>query len=141
MYTGLDCGGYIFCNSTIDTLPHFLYYVETVAKGELLGEFEHLFLLAILRLSDSAYGMSVRREIADRTGRDVSIGAVYATLDRLSAKGLVTSELSDPTPERGGRAKRSFRLTGAGINALNRTRQDLSNMLEGLEFPAAGVAR
>jgi PadR family transcriptional regulator PadR len=112
-----------------------------VAKGELLGEFEHLVLLAILRLTDSAYGMSVRREIAVRTGRDVSIGAVYATLDRLSTKGLVSSAMSDPTPERGGRAKRSFRLTGAGINAVNRTQQDLSNMLEGLEFPAPGVAR
>jgi DNA-binding PadR family transcriptional regulator len=112
-----------------------------VAKGELLGEFEHLILLAILRLSDSAYGMSVRREIADRTGRDVSIGAVYATLDRLAAKGLVTSAMSDPTPERGGRAKRSFRLTGAGIEAVNRTRRELSNMLEGLEFPAPGAVR
>ena len=132
--------GLHFCNSTIDRSWHFLYYVEIVAKGELLGEFEHMILLAILRLSDSAYGMSVRREIVDRTGRDVSIGAVYATLDRLSAKGLVTSAMSDPTPERGGRAKRSFRLTGAGINAVNRTRQDLSNMQEGLEFPAPGVA-
>jgi len=130
-----------FCSSTIDTFRDFLYYVETVAKGDLLGEFEHLVLLAVLRLRDAAYGMSVRREIADRTGRDVSIGAVYATLDRLATKGLVTSVLSDPTPERGGRAKRSFRLTGAGINAVNRTRQDLSNMLEGLEFPAPGVAR
>jgi len=130
-----------FCSSIIDTFRDFLYYVETVAKGDLLGEFEHLVLLAVLRLRDAAYGMSVRREIADRTGRDVSIGAVYATLDRLATKGLVTSVLSDPTPERGGRAKRSFRLTGAGINAVNRTRQDLSNMLEGLEFPAPGVVR
>jgi len=130
-----------FHSSTIDTIRYFLYYVEAVAKGDLLGEFEHLVLLAVLRLSDAAYGMSVRREIADRTGRDVSIGAVYATLDRLATKGLVISALSDPTPERGGRAKRSFRLTGAGISAVNRTRQDLSNMLEGLEFPAPGVAR
>jgi PadR family transcriptional regulator PadR len=113
----------------------FLYYVETVAKGEFLGEFEHIVLLAVWRLSDTAYGMSVRREIADRTGRDVSIGAVYATLERLAAKGLVTSALSDPTPERGGRAKRSFRVTGAGVDAVNRTRQGLANMLEGLEFP------
>jgi PadR family transcriptional regulator len=130
-----------FANSTIDTFRDFLYYVETVAKGDLLGEFEHLVLLAVLRLRDAAYGMSVRREIVERTGRDVSIGAVYATLDRLATKGLVTSVLSDPTPERGGRAKRSFRLTGAGIDSVNRTRQDLSNMLEGLEFPAPGVAR
>ena len=107
-----------------------------MAKGEYLGEFEHIVLLAVWRLSDGAYGMSVRREMVDRTGRDVSIGAVYATLDRLAAKGLVTSALSDPTPERGGRAKRSFRLTGAGVDAANRTRQELANMLEGLEFPA-----
>jgi len=120
---------------------YFFYYVETVAKGEQLGEFEHLILLALLRLRDDAYGMSVRREIADRTGRDVSIGAVYATLDRLAAKGLITSFLTDPTPERGGRAKRSFRLTGAGIEAVNRARQELANMLEGLEFPAPGAAQ
>jgi PadR family transcriptional regulator PadR len=112
-----------------------------VAKGELLGEFEHLVLLAVLRLADDAYGMRVRREIAHRTGRDVSIGAVYATLDRLAAKGLISSSLSDPTPERGGRAKRSFRVTGAGFDAVNRTRQELANMLEGLEFPASGAAR
>lgn len=111
-----------------------------MAKGELLGEFEHLVLLAVLRLADAAYGMRVRREIADRTGRDASIGAVYATLDRLAAKGLVTSSLTHPTPERGGRAKRSFRLTGAGIEAVNRTRQELENMLEGLEFPVPGPA-
>jgi len=117
---------------------NFLYYVETVAKGEFLGEFEHVVLLAVLRLPDVAYGMSVRREIADRTGRDVSVGAVYATLDRLAAKGLVTSALLDPTPERGGRAKRSFRLTGPGVDAANRTRRQLENMLEGLEFPASG---
>ena len=132
--------GYI-CNLAIDASRHLLYYVETVAKGDLLGEFEHLILLAVLRLSDGAYGMSVRREIADRTGRDVSIGAVYATLDRLAAKGLVTSAMGDSTPERGGRAKRSFHLTGAGIAAVNRTRQELSKMLEGLEFPAPGAAR
>ena len=140
MYTGTVHDGYI-CNLTIDTSGHLLYYVETVAKGDLLGEFEHLILLAVLRLSDGAYGMSVRREIADRTGRDVSIGAVYATLDRLASKGLVTSAMGDSTPERGGRAKRSFHLTGAGIAAVNRTRQELSKMLEGLEFPAPGAAR
>jgi PadR family transcriptional regulator, regulatory protein PadR len=110
-------------------------------KGESLGEFEHLVLLAILRLRDDAYGMRVRREIAERTGRDVTIGAVYATLDRLETKGMVSARLSDPTPERGGRAKRSFQLTGVGIEALNRTRQDLASMLEGLVFPPRGMSR
>ncbi|HWC96962.1 MAG TPA: helix-turn-helix transcriptional regulator [Candidatus Sulfopaludibacter sp.] len=109
-----------------------------MAKGESVGEFEHLVLLAILRLGDDAYGMRVRREIAERTGRDASIGAVYATLDRLEEKGLLSAALSDPTPERGGRAKKSFRLTGAGIEAVNRSRQELNSMLEGLSFPLPG---
>lgn len=106
-----------------------------------MGEFEHLVLLAVLRLDQDAYGMRVRSEIADRTGRDVTIGAVYATLDRLAEKGLVTSTLSDPTPERGGRAKRSFHLTGAGIQALNQVRADLAKMVQGLRFPLSGGSR
>jgi DNA-binding PadR family transcriptional regulator len=106
-----------------------------MAKGESLGEFEYLVLLAVLRLNDDAYGMRVRHEIAERTNRDVTIGAVYATLERLAAKGLVTSEISEPTPERGGRAKRSFHLTGAGIRAVNRSREEVESMLEGLAFP------
>jgi PadR family transcriptional regulator, regulatory protein PadR len=109
-----------------------------VAKGEALGEFEYLVMLAVLRLGKDAYGMRVRQEIAARTGRDVTIGAVYATLERLAGKGLLTASMSGPTPERGGRAKRSFTLTGAGMEAANRARQDLTNMLEGLEFPLIG---
>ena len=112
-----------------------------MAKGESLGEFEYLVLLAVLRLDADAYGMRVRQEIAQRTGRDVTIGAVYATLDRLAAKGFIASGLSDPTPERGGRAKRFFRLTGAGKQSVNRARQELANMLEGLVFPVRGAAR
>lgn len=107
-------------------------------KGEALGEFEHIVLLAVLRLKEDAYGMRVRREIAERTGRDVAIGAVYATLDRLATKGLVTATVSDPTPQRGGRAKRSFQLTGAGADALHRTRQDLDAMLDGIVLPSPG---
>jgi DNA-binding PadR family transcriptional regulator len=105
-------------------------------KGESLGEFEHLILLAVLRLNDDAYGMRVRREIAERTGRDVTIGAVYATLERLESKGLVSATVGEATPERGGRPKRSFQVTGAGMDAVNRTRQELENMSEGLVFPA-----
>ncbi len=110
-------------------------------KGESLGEFEHLILLAVLRLGADAYGMRVRREIAGRTGRDVTIGAVYATLDRLEAKGLIAGTLADPTPERGGRAKKSFRVTGAGIEAVNRSRQELASMVDGLVFPLRGGSR
>ena len=107
-------------------------------KGDALGEFEYLVILAVIRLAGNAYGMRVRQEIANRTGRDVTIGAVYATLERLSEKGLLTASLSDPTPERGGRAKRSFSLTGAGMEAANRARQEMARMLEGLEFPLPG---
>ncbi len=107
-------------------------------KGESLGEFEHLVLLAVLRLGVDAYGMRVRREIAERTGRDVTIGAVYATLERLEAKGLVKSQIGDSTAERGGRAKRSFHLTGAGVEAINRAQESLLSMLEGIAFPVPG---
>ena len=110
-------------------------------KGESLGEFEHLVLLAVLRLDADAYGMRVRREIAERTGRDVTIGAVYATLDRLEAKGLLAGAFSDPTPERGGRAKKSFKLTAAGVEAVNRSRQEMESMLDGLNFPLPGASR
>ena len=110
-------------------------------KGATLGEFEHLILLAVFRLGNDAYGMRVRREIAERIKRDVTIGAVYSTLDRLAAKGLVKSALNDPTPERGGRAKRCFQVTGLGIASLNRARHELGSMLEGIAFPLSGGAR
>ena len=82
--------------------------------GDYLGEFEHLVLLAVLRLADEAYGVAVRREIAGRTGRDVSIGAIYITLDRLERKGFVKSRVGEPSVARGGRAKRYFRITARG---------------------------
>jgi PadR family transcriptional regulator PadR len=110
-----------------------------MSKGELLGEFEHLTLLAVLRLGDDAYGMRVRQEIAGRTGRDVSIGAVYATLDRLAEKGLVVSSMGEATAERGGRAKRCFRLTRAGADSVNRARHEMESMMDGLRFPLRGV--
>jgi len=99
-----------------------------------LGEFEHIVILALLRLTDRAYGVTVRREIESRTKRDVSIGAVYATLDRLEKKGYVKSWRGEPTPERGGRAKRFFGVTAAGIAAANRTQQAFESMVEGLDL-------
>jgi DNA-binding PadR family transcriptional regulator len=97
-----------------------------------LGEFEHIILLALLRLEDRAYGVTVRQEIELRTHREVSIGAVYATLDRLETKGYVKSHRGDPTPERGGRSKRFFRVTAMGMEAVNHTQRALLNMTEGL---------
>ena len=99
-----------------------------------LGEFEHIVLLALLRLEDTAYGVTVRREIQLRIEREVSIGAVYATLDRLEAKGYVKSFLGDPTPERGGRSKRFFRVTPKGLAAVNRTQHALQTMTEGVNL-------
>ncbi len=99
-----------------------------------LGEFEHIVVLALLRLEDRAYGVTVRQEIQARTNRDVSIGAVYATLERLQAKGYVNSFRGDPTPERGGRSKRFFRVTAKGMVAVNRTQRAIQSMIEGLDL-------
>jgi DNA-binding PadR family transcriptional regulator len=108
-----------------------------MGKRDYLGEFELIVILAVLRLGDEAYGVTVRREIETRTGRDVSIGAVYATLDRLEAKGCVRSELGGPTAERGGRSKRFFRVTGKGVAAVNRTHAAVQNLMEGLKLSHA----
>ena len=117
---------------TNDSRRDILYYVEIVSKGDYLGEFEQIVLLALLRLGEDSYGMRVRQEIEERTRRDVSIGAVYATLDRMESKGWVKSSLGKPTVERGGRAKRTFVLTAAGRKSLAMTQRSLEGMLKGL---------
>src|ERR1700687_4314047 len=99
-----------------------------------LGEFEHIVVLALMRLADRAYGVTVRQEIEFRTKREVSIGAIYATLDRLESKGFVKSHLGDPTPERGGRSKRFFKVTAKGVAAVNHTQRALQSMTEGLDL-------
>jgi len=104
-----------------------------MSSRDYLGEFEHLIVLGVLRLADQAYGVTVRQEIENRTRREVSIGAVYATLDRLEAKGYVKSHLGDPTPERGGRSKRFFEVTAKGLSAVNRTQRALESMSKGLD--------
>jgi DNA-binding PadR family transcriptional regulator len=98
-----------------------------------LGEFEQLVLLAILRVGDSAYAVSIADEIAARTERAVSLGAVYKTLERLEDKGLVMSWIGAPTAERGGRRKKHYRLAAAGQRALKQGVGDLRRMLSGLE--------
>ncbi|MEO8026677.1 MAG: helix-turn-helix transcriptional regulator [Bryobacteraceae bacterium] len=103
-------------------------------KGEYLGEFEQLILLALLRLGDEGYGMRVRREIMGCTGRKVTIGAVYATLERLQAKGLVRSAVGEPSPERGGRGKRIFVVTGIGTSALRTSQDALRRMGSGVSI-------
>jgi DNA-binding PadR family transcriptional regulator len=105
-----------------------------MSNRDYLGEFEHIVVLALLQLDDRAYGVTVRREIELRTEREVSIGAVYATLDRLETKGYVKSRQGEPTPERGGRSKRFFRVTAKGVAAVNRTQRALRSMTEGLDL-------
>ncbi|MPY87349.1 MAG: PadR family transcriptional regulator [Luteitalea sp.] len=97
-----------------------------------LGQFELLLLLAVLRLGDRAYGVTIRRELAERTGRVVSAGAVYTALERLERRGLATSWLGEPTPERGGRSKRYYRVLPAGEEAVTRTQALLSGLAAGL---------
>src|SRR5438874_1700078 len=95
-----------------------------VAMGkEHLGEFEELVLLAIARLGDNAYGVSIRQLVEGAMGRSSSVGAIHATTERLEQKGFVSSFRGEPTPERGGRAKRFFRLEGAGVRALEDVEQ------------------
>ncbi len=101
-------------------------------QREFPGEFEQVVLLTLARLKDQAYGMAIRQEIADRTGRDVGIGSVYSALDRMEAKGFISSTLGDPTPERGGRAKRYYRLEQAGLLALQRAREMYVRLWDGL---------
>ena len=105
-----------------------------MAKGQHLAEFEQYVLLSLVRLGDEAYGAAIRREIEERTGRPVSIGAVYATLGRLTDKELVESWLSDPLPVRGGRSRKHFRLTDHGEETLSVAVGRLSRMLDGLKF-------
>lgn len=107
-----------------------------VTKGTYLGEFEQVVLLAAARLAGDAYGMSIRREIQEQTGRDVSIGAVYATLDRLKSKSLLDTTMGNATPQRGGRPKKFFRLTAAGTEALLASRKSMDRLWEGLELEA-----
>lgn len=97
-----------------------------------MGEFEQLVLLAILHRANRAYGMEIREEIEERAGRDVSYGAVYTTLGRLARKGFVTSELGAPTPERGGRARKFFRVEPEGKAALRATHDTLAVMWKGV---------
>lgn len=101
-------------------------------KNQNLGEFEQVVLLAILRLANEAYGVTIRKEIKQHTGRSTVPGALYTTLDRLEQKGLVASRLGDPTPERGGRAKRYYEVSADGVAAIERAQRSYQSLLEGL---------
>ncbi len=103
-----------------------------MSKGAFLGEFEQMVLLAVVRLTDAAYGARIRQVIEDRTGRVVTIGALYAALERLQRKKLLRSRETDPEPIRGGRAKRVYTLTLVGIRTLSHSQSMMQKMAEGL---------
>ncbi len=108
-----------------------------MTKRDHLGEFEQVVLLAVRHLGPDAYGVTIREEIEVRTGRKVSHGAIYPTMDRLEAKGYVSSSVGAPTAERGGRSKRHFKLEPAGLEALERSRDMLAAMWRGVESEAS----
>jgi PadR family transcriptional regulator, regulatory protein PadR len=104
-----------------------------IPHNVVLGDFEQLVLLGVLRLGEDAYGARIRQEIHARSGRDVSINAVYTTLDRLETKGLVRSWTGEPTAQRGGRRRKFYAVQAAGVTALQHAYQALRSMAHGLE--------
>lgn len=98
-----------------------------------LGPLEELVLLAVMRLGSESYGVTIRKEIEVRTGRELSLGAIYPTLDRLEDRGLVRSRRGDPTGQRGGRSRRHFELLPAGYEVLLRSRRAMAAMWAGFE--------
>jgi PadR family transcriptional regulator PadR len=103
-----------------------------MAKHGVLGGFELLVLLALIRLGDDAYGVPISNEIEASSGRSVSIGSIYITLDRLERKGLVSSTLGEPTAARGGRAKTYFRTTAKGLREVRQARRTLMRLWRGV---------
>jgi PadR family transcriptional regulator, regulatory protein PadR len=111
-----------------------IIYNQELMSDHNLGEFEQIVLLAVLRLGGDAYGVPIRREIEKQCERKVTVGALYSTLDRLEAKGYVSSWFADPTAERGGRSRRYFRLEPAGVDALGRTKAMFERMWKGVRL-------
>jgi PadR family transcriptional regulator, regulatory protein PadR len=105
-----------------------------------LGGFELVLLLAVLRLGDQAYGVTIRRELLSKAKKDVTIGAIYTALERMERKALIESWLGEPTPTRGGRAKRFYRLTAKGLKVLDETQRAIQGLMVGLGL-AGGYAR
>jgi PadR family transcriptional regulator PadR len=103
-----------------------------MANRSYLSEVELMVMLAVMRLDDTAYGVPISRELEEIGGRELPMGSIYATLERLEKKGLVSSNVGEPTPERGGRAKRYFRVTVRGLREVRKTRHMLVSLWRGL---------
>ena len=110
----------------------FFSIFEEMNSRNHFGEWELMVILALMRLGDDAYGVPICREIEAQTSREVAVGSVYATLERLEEKGFVSSALGKPTAERGGRAKRYFRVTTNGVREVRKAQRSLMNLWSGL---------
>ena len=111
-----------------------------MSRRDGLGGFELQVLLAVLRLGDEAYGVPIADTIEDASGREVPAGSIYITLDRLESKGFVTSRLGESTPERGGRAKTYFQITGRGLRAVRAAQRTLVKLWSGVPELQKGPA-
>jgi len=111
-----------------------------MAKREFLGGFELLVLLALIRIGDEAYGVPISEAIEESSGKEVAMGSVYITLERLEQKGFVSSRLGEPTAERGGRAKTYFRITAKGLREVRQARRTLMNLWQGVPQLQGGVS-
>lgn len=112
-----------------------LFYKMVPMPRSRLGTLELAALLAVVRLADDAYGLAVRQDLAERTGRELSVGAVYTTLQRLEDKGLLRSRASAPLPVRGGRSRRHYTLTGAGARAIRDAERHAESIWAGVRTP------
>ena len=115
----------------------FLFILEYMSR-EILGNFELMVMLALIRLG-AAYGVPISKTIEESTRREVLVGSVYAALERLEEKGFVASEVGEPTPERGGRAKRYFRITEKGLRQVRDTRSALIKLWQGIPALQGGA--
>jgi PadR family transcriptional regulator, regulatory protein PadR len=114
--------------------------MEDMRKREYLGQLELMVLLAVIRPSEDAYGVLISREIAEKSGREVALASVYAALERLEKKGLLTSTLGEPTAERGGRARTYFKPTAAGLREARDAHGTLLRLSSGLSFSKGEIA-
>jgi PadR family transcriptional regulator len=114
--------------------------LEQMRKRNYIGTFELMAMLAVMRLGKDAYGVPIFREIEQECGREVALGSIYAALERLEEKGFVASELGESTPERGGRAKKYFRITSKGLREVRETQRVLNKLWNGLPQLEGGTA-
>ena len=118
----------------LDARVDLYFYAVRISNQRLLGGFESLLLLAILQLDDRAYGVTIRCELIERADKDVAVGAIYTGLERLGKKSYVESRYGERTPERGGRAKRFYRVTALGLAALRDTQTAIQSLSKGLRL-------